>query len=609
MKKLVSLFLAAVLALSLAAVPNVLAEDYDFQIVVQRSPFDKSEGYGTKLGAVEAEKKTGIKIEYYEVDSALVADRVSIMLASGTLPDAFINTVNQNQVLRNLPLFTPLDEYLTEDNCPHVMDIFEKYPNVKENITQTDGHIYSLPTSVYTSPEDDGSSIQFINKAWLDKLNLEMPTTTEEFYNVCKAVKDGDPNGNGLKDEIPVLFSQNNWCGLFIYFMHPWGISGPMNGGGGGYLKIDEGKVIFTPTLPEFRAGLEYWHRFAEEGLLDVEGFTMTNQQYYARLKEDICLSYRGWTPSSNLDTEKAAEFVVLKPLQASDYPEIKPVQPGYEGFYCANNFGFAITAACKDPAKLVQWYDAQNADTKTKMTWRLGEEGALWELQDGVVYELWPESATVDFTRENMKHTYGCHGHAPVFVLPNEISQYHDDAPADATVRRKMVETVKPYLQKEIFPQRPVDSAKLEERGIIFTDLKAYLDSFVADCVVHGVDDAKWEKHLKDCQTYHADEWTQWYQDFREGKFKERGMKERGGGGFFGGQKNLLPRPPKKADWGGAGRKNPACFSPGKYGSACWSRALKKADWRREGSKKKTICFSPGERGERPAERSSGEG
>lgn len=36
MKKLVSLFLAAVLALSLAAIPNVLAEDYDFQIAVKR---------------------------------------------------------------------------------------------------------------------------------------------------------------------------------------------------------------------------------------------------------------------------------------------------------------------------------------------------------------------------------------------------------------------------------------------------------------------------------------------------------------------------------------------------------------------------------------------
>ena len=33
-------------------------------------------------------------------------------------------------------------------------------------------------------------------------------------------------------------------------------------------LKVEDGKAIFTPTLPEFRAGLEYWHRMAAEGLL-----------------------------------------------------------------------------------------------------------------------------------------------------------------------------------------------------------------------------------------------------------------------------------------------------------------------------------------------------
>ena len=153
-------------------------------------------------------------------------------------------------------------------------------------------------------------------------------------------------------------------------------------------------------------------------------------------------------------------------------------------------------------------------------MTWRLGEEGTLWELQDGVVYELWPESVTVDFTRENMKYTYGSYGNAPAFTLPTEVAQYHDDAPADATVRRKLVEVVKPYIQNVMFPQRPVDSAKLEERNMIYTDLKAYLDSFVADCVVNGIDDAKWEKHLKDVEGYRASEWVQWYQDYIDKKF-----------------------------------------------------------------------------------------
>ena len=519
MKKLVSLFLAAVLALSLAAIPNVLAEDYDFQIAVKRHAMDKSDGYGTKPGAILAEQNTGLKIDYYEMDASVATDRVNIMLNSGTLPDAFINTISQEQLTRNLPLFTPLDEYLTEENCPHLMDVFEQYPEVKASITQTDGRIYSLPTWKYVSNENDGGAIQFINKAWLDKLSLEMPTTTEEFYNVCKAVKDGDPNGNGLKDEIPVLFTQNNWAAHFMFLMSPWGITEWVNGGDG-YLKIDEGKVLFTPTLPEFRAALEYWHRFAEEDLLDVEGFTMLNQQFYARLKSYVGLTYSGWTPANNFDTETAREYVALPPLTASDYPEITPVQNGHWNTYRGNSYGFVITAACKDPAKLVQWYDAQNADTKTKMTWRAGEEGLLWEIQDGVLYELYPESVTVDFTRSNMIYTYGCSENAPTFLLPTEVSQYHDDAPADATMRLKMVEVVKPYLQKEIFPSRPVESAKLEEHNMIYTDLKAYLDSFVADCVVYGIDDAKWEKHLKDCQGYHADEWTQWYQDFLDGKF-----------------------------------------------------------------------------------------
>ena len=519
MKKLVSLFLAAVLALSLAAIPNVLAEDYDFQIVVKRHAMDKSDSYGAKPGAILAEQNTGLKIDYYEMDASVATDRVNIMLNSGTLPDAFINTISQEQITRNLPLFTPLDEYLTEENCPHLMDVFEQYPEVKASITQTDGHIYSLPTWKYVSNENDGGAIQFINKAWLDKLNLEMPTTTEEFYNVCKAIKNGDPNGNGLKDEIPVLFTQNNWAAHFMFLMSPWGITEWVNGGDG-YLKIDAGNVIFTPTLPEFRAALEYWHRFAEEDLLDVEGFTMTNQQFYARLKSYVGLTYSGWTPANNFDTETAQEYVALPPLTASDYPEITPVQNGHWNTYRGNSYGFVITAACKDPAKLVQWYDAQNADTKTKMTWRAGEEGLLWEIQDGVLYELYPESVTVDFTRSNMIYTYGCSENAPTFLLPTEVSQYHEDAPADATMRLKMVEVVKPYLQKEIFPSRPVESAKLEERNMIYTDLKAYLDSFVADCVVYGIDDAKWEKHLKDCQGYHADEWTQWYQDFLDGKF-----------------------------------------------------------------------------------------
>ena len=34
-----------------------------------------------------------------------------------------------------------------------------------------------------------------------------MPTTTDEFYQVLKAFKEQDPNGNGKADEIPMTTS------------------------------------------------------------------------------------------------------------------------------------------------------------------------------------------------------------------------------------------------------------------------------------------------------------------------------------------------------------------------------------------------------------------
>lgn len=65
--------------------------------------------------------------------------------------------------------------------------------------------------------------------------------------------------------------------------------------------------------------------------------------------------------------------------------------------------------------------------------------------------------------------------------------------------------------------------------------------------------------------------------------------------GRFFVGQRTSSRTLPRKPLGEERGREKSACFSPGKYRSTCWSRALKKADWRREESKKKTICFSLG--------------
>jgi hypothetical protein len=73
-------------------------------------------------------------------------------------------------------------------------------------------NMYGFPA--YTAGYGDMSALNtwFINMEWLNKLDLEIPTTTDELTTVLRAFKEQDPNGNGLRDEIPMI-SGSGWNG------------------------------------------------------------------------------------------------------------------------------------------------------------------------------------------------------------------------------------------------------------------------------------------------------------------------------------------------------------------------------------------------------------
>ena len=79
----------------------------------------------------------------------------------------------------------------------------EDREDILQATTMADGNIYGFaayePETWNLTPNR-----MFINRAWLDKLGLEVPTTTDELKTVLEAFRDGDPNGNGVQDEIGV---------------------------------------------------------------------------------------------------------------------------------------------------------------------------------------------------------------------------------------------------------------------------------------------------------------------------------------------------------------------------------------------------------------------
>lgn len=510
MKKWISLLLCALLLASTgaAALAEPLTEEpVTFRIAIRRQVLDLSDNFNEKLAAQLAEADTNIHIDWMELVSDSTTERVNLMLASGDTPDAFVAVLTEQQVLKNTSQFVPLND-LIEQYAPNIKAQYDKVDGMWDKVTATDGNIYTLVTGAYTNPENWAGGIPVYNKAWLDKLGLECPTTMDEFYDVLVAVRDGDPNGNGIKDEIPLEFCENDWCTHFLEYGGFWGFTG--------YYKIEDGKFIATPLTDDFRAFLEYFHRLASEGLLDVEGFSQTNQQWQTKAKADRCFMFHTWTANGLFDEEMANEYEVFMPIKAGT---ADPVITGEVNAFIANRFGFAISKTCENPELLLQWFDRQSADTRTKLIWRYGEEGLLWEMNDEGIFMNYPE-ATAEMSVENMKYTYGNTDLIPAVLMPDEIPVPNAEKYPSAATRTKMVEAIIDYIPKEALPVRSAPAEKINERALIWADLQAYLDGFVATSVMNGLTDAQWEEHLQNAAAYGINEWAQWYQDFIDGVF-----------------------------------------------------------------------------------------
>lgn len=182
-------------------------------------------------------------------------EKKNLMFASGDLPDAFFGggSLTDADILKygTQGLLIPLEK-LIDQYSPNIKKLLEENPDIKKVVTAPDGHIYSIP-NVITEGANDLGEVYFINKTWLDKLGLSVPTTTVEFEQVLKAFKDKDLNGNGKIDEIPFSFSNGNTLngifGLYGSFGLPDNTS---------HVIVQDNKVSYTATTPEFKEATKY---------------------------------------------------------------------------------------------------------------------------------------------------------------------------------------------------------------------------------------------------------------------------------------------------------------------------------------------------------------
>lgn len=323
----------------------------------------------------EAAEITGITMENVANESITdELESLNTMIASGELPDLIQGNRTNITPLITQGAFINLDDLIAQ-YAPNIQKFLEDYPDAVNAGTGTDGHMYLISGTLGGDPGKQLPSMgYFIRQDWLDKLNLEVPTTLEEYEDVLYAFRNNDPNGNGQKDEYPYFYRDLGiWPLLQLWDAHnSW------------YIDDETDQVCYGPAMEEYKTALKALTQWYADGIIDPEIFTRGSQARQFMLGNDIGGTTVDWFSSTGAINDTVREqvpdinFVAIAP-PANINGEVT-IQQGRASLHA---YAWGISKDCKDPVAAIKYMDFFFSDVG-RMLSSWGVEGVSYELVDG---------------------------------------------------------------------------------------------------------------------------------------------------------------------------------------------------------------------------------
>ncbi|GGD78551.1 extracellular solute-binding protein [Paenibacillus nasutitermitis] len=453
-------------------------EAVTLKIFAQKSP--PNGPYKDMLVFQEYEKMTNVKIVWEDVPSEGFVERKNLLFASNELPDALFKAgISQLEAVKygSSGMLVPLEDLIVK-YAPNLQALFDKYPEILASIKAPDGHIYALPAIVTLGAARTDKP--WINKSWLEALNLKEPETTDELLTVLRAFRDGDPNGNGKKDEIPVSEWDRN--ALINSMAGSWGLDFQM-----GYnINIQDGKVKIWLADPAFKEYLQYLHQLYQEKLIDPELFTQNASQFVAKMASGNLGYFHN--QASDPFTDKKEDFAGIAPLAGPDGE-----RKGW-GRPVARDFGtFAITSVNKNPEATMRWIDYFYGD-EGSIFFRYGIEGQTYNKKADGLPEYTEEILT---DKRGTGTTIGQFSPWPGGGAPHLINENNSSAINPPEVQAAQ-EKMDPYMPKEILGAPIFDDATSKEVNTLRQDLDTYVGETTSKLITGALSFDKWDAYVK---------------------------------------------------------------------------------------------------------------
>lgn len=369
----------------------------------------------------------------------------------------------------------------------------------------TVGDYHGEPWSCFVMP--------MIRKDWVDKLGLEMPTTTDELFDVLKAFQDQDVNGNGERDEVASVELNSFGNGIAQFF-----------GLGREYCYVDyyTGEIRspwYDDTVKDY---ITYMQKLNEAGLLETAG-----QGDEKKAENKISLINSWWIeaweePQVNVPEGEAAPYFCGILCQGVD--GVDPVI-SREGGVQKTSCDFAVTDQA-DPEAIGILLDYLSSDKYRVLsefgiegyTFETGEDGVLRKMAEGnnsgnseveimsKVPALWVNDSIfprVDIINREQELTTGANAGLTMGYEENGFIE-------KAQMIRNVYENEEDYHYTVLNTQTSIAMATEEENEILndlTSDFETYSEELLTKLILGQESLDNWDKYIEELKSLGLDE------------------------------------------------------------------------------------------------------
>ena len=517
MKKLLSVLLVLVFAIAgmtaVAEGPGIDYHDYSqFPLVTDGSVTIRVAVIRDDATGIDAdqmwfwkwlEQATGIHFEIEQILRSVRDEKLSLMFASGELPDLIYGMrLTTDELVRygqGEGLLMPLNEFINEDVMPYACAWFEAYPKALAYATAPDGNVYTLPWIYMVDRLVGESDRVFMNETWARELGFEeVPETLDDFTAMLYAMKEDRPDsiplGGGMEERNPMFYIMN----AMGYVSEAYGY--------GTDIALRNGEAVIPVGDETFKEVLALMHQFYADGIIAEDFFTLDGTKLSASMNDGQLGVYPFVPFVVNSDPAFWQNWCSVKPL-TSAYNDVQQWKK-YDSFSIGQ---WAVSADSQYGELLARLADFYFSDIGTIYAWygpMNGTDDCLgmtegWVINPETNGREWPEitagkyASTSDYMNQvgcsvngggigNHSHTIGTSDIPLDYDLDNimrylygapiEPERIYDLDDPDPAFRYSMLHNISPY-EVDGFPSVIYYD---EDTTYAMNDLKTVLDTYM---------------------------------------------------------------------------------------------------------------------------------